>query len=152
MGSYKLIDEIIALSESKSWEMAKVEWRLHSIYFADEPETCLCGHFPIVELCELKNIKNGKFAVVGNCCVKKFLGLPTDKIFNGVKKIKSDPSSNLNGETIEHAYSQGWINSWEYEFYGDVFRKRKFSDKQHAKKRQINENILNRMSRSQGNS
>lgn len=147
MSGFKLAAEIIALSNADSWELAKIEWVLDSIYFAEEPETCLCGHFPIIELCELKNAKNGSSATVGNCCVKKFLGLPSDKIFQAVKRIRVDSDKNLNGETIEHAYSKGWINKWEYEFYGDVFTKRKFSDKQLAKKKQINEKILKRMSK-----
>lgn len=147
MNSFKLTAEVIALSNAASWELAKIEWVLDSIYFAEEPETCLCGHFPIIELCELKNTKNGNSATVGNCCVKKFLGLPSDKIFQAVKKIRIDSNRNLNGETIEHAYSKGWINSWEYKFYCDVFTKRKFSEKQLEKKKQINEKILKRMTK-----
>lgn len=147
MSSFKLAAEIIALSNANSWELAKIEWVLDSIYFAEEPETCLCGHFPIIELCELKNTKNASKATVGNCCVKKFLGLPSDKIFQAVKKIRVDSTKNLNGETIEHAYSKGWINSWEYEFYSQVFTKRKFSVKQLAIKKQINDKILKRMAK-----
>lgn len=147
MSDFKLAAEIIALSNADSWELAKIEWVLDSIYFSEEPEACLCGHFPIIELCELKNTKNGNSATVGNCCVKKFLGLPSDKIFQAVKRIRVDSDKNLNGETIELAYSKGWINEWEYKFYGDVFAKRNFSDKQLAKKKQINEKILKRMSK-----
>lgn len=147
MSHYLLTSGIVKLSNAKSWEMAKTEWELDSIFFAEEPETCLCGHFPIIELCELKNIKNGNHAIVGNCCVKKFLGLPSDKIFQAVKKVKKDSSANLNGETIEHAYSKGWINQWEYEFYGDIFRKRVLTNKQAAKKRQINEKVVVKMNR-----
>lgn len=147
MSSFKLAAEIIALSNADSWELAKIEWVLDSIYFAEDPETCLCGHFPIIELCELKNTKNGSKVTVGNCCVKKFLSLPSDKIFQAVKKIRVDSTRNLNGETIEHAYSKGWINSWEYEFYSQVFNKRKFSEKQLAIKKKINDKILKRMAK-----
>ncbi|WP_260923189.1 hypothetical protein [Novosphingobium sp. 9] len=40
----------MALSRATDWEVAKKEWRLVEISEADEPETCLCGYFPIVEL------------------------------------------------------------------------------------------------------
>jgi hypothetical protein len=81
MSEFKLTEEIINRSQSKVWDMAKLEWSLHKIYEADEPETCLCGHFPIIEICTLRNKLNGQFATVGNCCVKKFIGLPSDLIF-----------------------------------------------------------------------
>lgn len=142
MAEFKLIKEIISLSVSDTWEIAKTEWELNEIYFADEPETCLCGHFPIIELCELKNTKNKELAVVGNCCVKKFIGLPSDKIFQAVKRVRKDGGKGLNSETIELAHSKKWINNWEYTFYVDTFRKRKLSEKQLIKRRQINEKVL----------
>jgi hypothetical protein len=142
MAEFKLIKEIISLSVSDTWEIAKTEWELNEIYIADEPETCLCGRFPIIELCELKNTKNKELAVVGNCCVKKFIGLPSDKIFQAVKRVRKDGGKGLNGETIELAHSKKWINDWEYTFYIDTFRKRKLSEKQLIKRRQINEKVL----------
>lgn len=75
MSEYKLTQEIIALSQAKTWDVAKLEWILHEIYEAEEPETCLCGHFPIIEICTLQNKLNSNFVTVGNCCVKKSGGI-----------------------------------------------------------------------------
>jgi len=47
MFEYKLTEEILKRSQSNVWDMAKLEWKLNVIYEAEEPETCLCGHFPI---------------------------------------------------------------------------------------------------------
>jgi hypothetical protein len=47
MSEYKLTEEILKRSQSNVWDMAKLEWKLNEIYEAEEPETCLCGHFPI---------------------------------------------------------------------------------------------------------
>ena len=60
MSEYKLTNEIIGLSQSKVWDTAKLEWSLSQIYEADEPERCLCGHFPIIEICILQNKFNSK--------------------------------------------------------------------------------------------
>ena len=147
MAEFKLIKEIISLSVSDTWVIAKTEWELNEIYFADEAETCLCGKVPIFELCELKNTKNNELAVVGNCCVKKFIGLPSDKIFQAVKRVRKDGGKGLNGEAIELARSKNWINEWEYNFYVDTFRKRKLSEKQLIKRRQINEKVLFRINK-----
>ena len=147
MGQATLINEVLSLSVSQTWEVAKTEWILSEIYFSDEPETCLCGHFPIIELCELKNKQNENIATVGNCCVKKFIGLPTDKIFQAVKRIRKDGGKSLNREAIKLAYSKKWINNWEFGFYEDTLRRRKLSDKQILKRKQINEKVLLKISK-----
>lgn len=37
---------ILVRSKATDWEVAKKEWKLVEISEADEPETCLCGHYP----------------------------------------------------------------------------------------------------------
>ena len=148
MSEYKLTSNIIQLSQSDIWDIAKLEWVLKEIYEADEPETCLCGHFPIIEVCVLSNKLNQKTTTVGNCCVKKFIGLPSDKIFQAVKRIRKDNHKSLNIEAIEHAFGKGWINEWEYNFSVDTVRKRKLSDKQLQTRKKINEKMLFNMKRS----
>src|SRR5579863_4385332 len=147
MSQFKLIAEIIKRSVTRAWDQAKLEWSLLEVYEADEPETCLCGHFPIIELCVLKNDQNGVQVTVGNCCVKKFVGLPSDKIFEGVKRVRKDGSKSLNAEAVQHAFDRGWINEWERSFYMNVMRKRGLTYKQKSKKLQINELVLRRMRR-----
>lgn len=148
MSEYKLTEEIINRSQSKVWDIAKLEWSLYQIYEADEPETCLCGHFPILEICTLKNKLNGQFATVGNCCVKKFIGLPSNLIFQAVKRVRKDNQKSLNAEAIQHAYEKGWINEWEYKFSIDTMRKRNLSQKQLQKRMKVNEKMLANMRRS----
>ena len=139
---YQLTREIIARSSSQTWDEAKLEWELFSIYRQTEPDTCLCGHFPILELCVLRNRINGNEAIVGNVCVKKFLGLPSDLIFQAIARVSKDLSKGLNTETLDHARRKGWINDWEKEFYSDTMRKRSLSDKQLVKRVQINRKIM----------
>ena len=147
MSEYKLTEEILKRSQSKVWGIAKLEWGLHQIYEAEEPETCLCGHFPIIEICSLRNKLNAQFATVGNCCVKKFIGLPSDLIFQAVKRIRKDNLKSLNAEAIQHAYEKGWINEWEYKFSIDTMRKRNLSTKQLQTRKQVNEKMLANMRR-----
>jgi hypothetical protein len=148
MGQYKLFEEIIARSVAKDWDTAVQEWGLLDVYDAEgEPETCLCGHFPIVEICVLRNRRNGRDAEVGNCCVKKFMGLPSDKIFTGLKRVRKDNDAALNIAAAEHARSKGWVNAWEYGFLIDTARKRKLTGNQLAKRQQINARVLQRVKR-----
>lgn len=145
MSEYKLTEEIIKLSVADRWDQAKLEWTLQDVYFGEEPSTCLCGHTPIIEICTLKNIKNANIAEVGNCCVKKFIGLPSDKIFQAIKRIKNDAERALNAEAVDYFHSKGILDIWEYNFYFDTLRKRNLSDKQLIARVKINKKVLLRI-------
>jgi hypothetical protein len=145
MSEYKLTADIVALSQGDIWDIAKLEWDLSEIYQTEEPDTCLCGHFPIIEICILKNKFNHNLPTVGNCCVKKFIGLPSDKIFQAVKRIGKDNQKSINAEAIQHVKNKNWLNNWEYDFYMDIMRKRKLSSKQLQKKTQINQKFIDKM-------
>ena len=147
MSEYNLTSGIIKLSESNRWDKAKLEWVLDEVYESDEPDRCLCGHFPIIEICIISNRLNSNSAIVGNCCVKKFIGLPSDRIFSSVKNVRKDIEKSLNSETIQHAFDKNWINDWEYNFYIDTMRKRKLSEKQFSIRIKINGKILNKLKR-----
>jgi len=151
MSEYKLTEEILQKSNSKIWDIAKLEWTLDEIYETDEPESCLCGHFPIIEICILRNKVNAQVATVGNCCVKKFIGLPSDLIFQAVKRVRKDNQKSLNAEAIQYAYKKGWINEWERKFSIDTIRKRVLSDKQLQTRMKVNEKMLLNMKRSNTN-
>lgn len=142
VSEFKLIERILNLSEAKVWQHAKREWELESVYEEDEPDTCMCGHYPINEICLLRNKENGNSAIVGNVCVKKFLRLPSGPIFAAVKGVKRGSRKSFNAETINLAHRRGWINQWETDFYVDTMRKRKLTEKQSAKRTQVNEKIL----------
>lgn len=138
----RLAREIVALSDSDSWESAKLEWDLAEVYYLDEPSTCLCGHTPIIEICVLRNRQNGNQAEVGNVCVNNFLGLESNLIFDGLRRILADSSAALNAAATGHAYDHGWITDWEWEFCQDTRRKRKLSSRQLQKRIQINKRVL----------
>lgn len=147
MAHFELASKIIDLSVADTWDEAKLEWSLVDFFKEEKPDTCLCGHFPIVENCVLTNRLNGNQAIVGNVCVKKFLGLPSDKIFLGINRIAQDNKRSLNAEAIDHAYRKGWITDWERKFYLNTMRKRKPSIKQRDKRIEINDKILGMIAR-----
>jgi hypothetical protein len=147
VSEYQLTTEILNRSVGRTWDEAKLEWALLEVYETEKPETCLCGHFPIIELCVLINQRNKNQATVGNCCVKKFIGLPSDKIFQAVKRIRKDQSKSLNAEAVQHAFDRRWIRKWEKDFYFNIMRKHKLSPKQASKKTEINLLVLARMKR-----
>ena len=71
------------------------------------------------------NTHNENKAIVGNCCVKKFLPeLGTGRIFDALKEDR------VNAACISLAYDRGVINSWENKFAGEMWRKRKYTPKQ----------------------
>ncbi|MYB05041.1 MAG: hypothetical protein F4Y24_01685 [Gemmatimonadetes bacterium] len=136
---------IVELSEAADWDRARLEWRIEDIYIQRKPETCLCGHFPINELCVLRNRKNHNRAIVGNVCVKKFMKLSSDRMFAAIKRVTADETKAFNVHVIEHAFAKRWINDWERDFYLDTWRKRKLSARQMTKRREINRKVLARV-------
>ena len=141
-GRYRLFECITSLSTSTNWEEAKKEWYLAHIEIASPEEVadneyqCLCGHKHLKELCYIKNKKNGKEVLVGNCCVKKFLNLESDPIFRAVKKGK------VNIATVDYAFKRGIITEWERGFLKSTIRKRKLSFKQSAVLERLHKKIF----------
>ena len=138
----QLREGILALSEASNWDVARKEWALHYVYEADEPETCLCGHFPIIEICEISNRVTKKKVEVGNRCVRRFLGFRSDLIFTAIKRIRKDITKSLNEDAIAFFKERGLLTKWEYGFLQDTMKKRNLSGKQFASRKTINEKVL----------
>ena len=141
---YCLIQAITAKSVAQSWDEAKREWDLMEIYFCEEgfAETCICGHYPIKECCVLDNKLNRNTVIVGNVCVKRFIGINTPLIFDAVKRVAADRGKALNYEALEYMYKKGWVNEWEFKFYQDTWRKRVLTSKQLTTRKNINTKVL----------
>ena len=82
---------ILALSRATDWEVAKKEWRLVEISEADEPETCLCGHFPIIELCTISNATTVKIGGRRQCVREALPRLPLRSDFPIAEACPSRP-------------------------------------------------------------
>lgn len=143
MGQYKLCQEIIAKSNAHNWEDAKKEWDLDRVYESDEPLTCLCGHYPIINICVLYNVYNHHYIEVGNECVKKFFKIRlSDAIIKSIKKVKSDIRKSINIETIDYLHAKKCINDYDYNFYKNIKSRRNLSDKQWKYKEDLNRRFL----------
>lgn len=143
----QLRDGILVLSNATDWEVAQKEWSLVNVYEADEPETCLCGHFPIMEICQISNRITGHRTEVGNRCVQRFLGVRSDLIFTAIKRIRKNISKSLNADAIAFFKERGALNDWEYGFLQDTKNKRNLSTAQMTARRRINAKILSAISR-----
>ena len=147
MSQHKLITALLARSQSDLWREARLEWEFLTIYKGRGDDSCLCGHTPIIELCKLRNKLNDNTAIVGNCCVKRFLNIQTDLIFDAVKRIERDSTKSVNLRTLQQAISEAWITEWEFNFYKRIHKKqfRKLSPKQASIKMEVNRKILRRI-------
>lgn len=134
--------EIISRSDAKTWSEARLEWRLSWIDIAPELRGCLCGHFPIREICYLTNIKNRSRAEVGNVCVNKFMGINSAAVFRCLGRIRKDDRKSLTPDAYELFHDNGVLTDWEYEFCEDTCRSRNLTDRQMLKRRNINRKVL----------
>lgn len=138
--------EIIARSDANSWEPAKAEWALACVYWQATGGQCLCTHKPIKEICVLRNSKSEQEAIVGNCCVKRFLeNISSEIIFAAVRRVNLDGAKALNREVIKFARNLDWISAWDHKFYVNTWRKRKMTERQGNQRIRINNLILRRM-------
>jgi hypothetical protein len=116
---FKLIDEILSMSESQYWDDAILEWDFTNAYYSEELQTCLCGHYPIKNICVIKNHINQNQTEVGNCCINKFLSIEEgNNIFSSLKRIKDDNTKSMSNETLEYLYSKRILSNTEYNFFG----------------------------------
>jgi len=143
----QLRERILELSEASNWGLARKEWAVRDIYEADEPQTCLCGHFPIIEICEISNSVTNNNAEVGNRCVRRFLGFRSDLIFTAIKRIRNDITKSLNEDAIVFFRDRGLLNTWEYGFLQNTMKKRDLSLKQLTSRKSINQKVLDAIGR-----
>lgn len=137
---FALFERIIELSKTNDWHIARKEWTVEGIYISDDPETCLCGHYPIKELCVLYNAVTDTRATVGNCCVRHFLGDNTvGRVLDAIKDQR------INGDLIEYAYNAGVLDDWEYSFLCSTWRKRKMTTKQAAIYKKLHKKIFSKL-------
>lgn len=135
--------EIVARSRSKIWDIAKTEWSVVSMENVEEPETCLCGHFPITEVLILQNKYSKECVRIGNVCVNKFI--VKNNNFNGYKRICKDTSKSVNYELLEFAYKNNWISQRDFDFYKAIMSKRTLTVKQMSWKKDINASIISKV-------
>jgi hypothetical protein len=134
--------EILSRSRASDWEAAKSEWHLIGISEAEEPETCLCSHFPIIELCTIANRITHSQVDVGNVCVKRFLGFRSDLIFASIKRVRADITKSVGADATVLFHERNIINAWEYDFQQSTMSKRILTPKQMETRMVINRKIL----------
>lgn len=140
--------EILRLSRATSWGAACLEWALVGIEEIEgEPETCLCSHHPIRQVCTIRNRHTKHEVDVGNECVKRFLGIRSDKVFACIQRIRKDPSKSINPDALDLFYKKGLFNDREHDFLRDTMRKRNLTPKQLAWRVQLNNKILRAIAR-----
>lgn len=135
--------EMIARSQDKDWQQAKLEWDLELVFQVGDPQVCLCGHQPILQICTLRNHLTNKRAEVGNVCVERFLGMRSRRIFSALKRIRADLKRSLNKEAIEMFQKLKVISYGDAEEYLTFYRKRKWvTEEQWALKQEVNQAVL----------
>lgn len=140
---YKLINEIIKISESKIWESAKHEWDFQRVYINPQTQSCLCGKKSIVNVCVIKNALNANVAEVGNCCVNRFLEIDNGNIiFEAINRLNKDITKSLGVGALEYLNGKNLLTELQYDIYKDTVRKWKLTKKQMDTRIGINRKFL----------
>jgi hypothetical protein len=143
MSQAQLREVVLAHSSSDTWEQAAREWSLVDVDQADEPRTCICGHFPIIHVNTIANSVNGNVLEdVGSCCIVQFMDERPDLVLKGFSRAAKGEV--LNEAALTYARERGWIDAWAFQFYSDTMRKRNLSAKQAMWRERINRQVLER--------
>jgi hypothetical protein len=143
----QLRDHILARSKATDWDVARKEWALVHLFESEEPDTCPCGHFPIIEICVIANRVTKQTTEVGNVCVRRFLGFRSDLIFAAIKRIGKDTTKSLNADAIAFFQTRGLFTAWEYKFLQDTMKNRTLTLAQRDWRKKINEKVLSAIRR-----
>lgn len=135
---------ILPLSKANNFDAARREWILEAVEVSDDYDYCPCGQM-ILEHCYLHNTVTGNRTYVGNVCVNRFIGIDTGSLFDGLKRIREDPSANANLSVIEYAEKRGFLFENEPIFLRSTRLKRSLNPAQKAWKAKINLRILNKV-------
>jgi hypothetical protein len=136
----RLKNHILPLSMAQTFNVARGEWDLVAVEISDEFDECPCGQ-QIKEHCYITNRITGHSTYVGNVCINRFIGIDTGNLFDGLRRIATDPAANANWEVIEYAKKRGYLYENEYSFLVQTRLKRKLSARQIAWKEKINRRI-----------
>ncbi len=144
MSDYKKLHAaVIEASNSKDWNIAKLEWEFISAYRDNSGKNCLCGHH-IVEVCQIQNKHNLYILEVGNECVKQF-NQDFDNLAKNILTIEKCLSKNTPSNLAKFAFQKGLITESELKFCLETAKKRKPSVKQEQWKININSKIIGRL-------
>lgn len=153
---WELPEKLIPMSVGSSWAAASREWELDYIEMLekdDDLEECLCSHYPIRELCHIRNKNNGNTAVVGNHCIGKFGedGASNEelehvpRIFQACHRILSKESASANPPLIELALKNKIFTEKDAQFYHEIWRKKDLTSRQALYKSSLNQELLYRI-------
>lgn len=115
----KLIKHILSLSEAEVIEEAVKEWRTTGIEL--DRTDCPCGQRDIVQKCYIQNDRTGSETFIGNCCVKRFLGVDQEFAFKWLRRKETNKKPPIPDEQlIEYCWDKGIITHWEAGFLCDT--------------------------------
>lgn len=121
----RLIAELLKRSESKDWATARAEWEYFSSEVLEGYETCLCGQYPIRELCWMRNRSTNEVAAIGNVCVLYFVDRDLAGLFSSIKRVTEEKDKKLDWRLVESAWRAGVITRFDLEWYSETFSKRR---------------------------
>jgi hypothetical protein len=115
----KLMASLLPLGIANNWENAIDEWAYIDLYQKIDG-VCPCGQKHIINRCVLENLITKETIEVGSDCVKNFLNINTHFVFDGMDKLRKDPTKKMNEDFFEFVKQRKWVNEWQIGFYHSI--------------------------------
>lgn len=140
----RLVENILAHSKGKNWEIAKWERRVYEIYYSKVAMECLCWQKNIKNICVIQHKQTEKLCIIWNECIHHFLNKDYDYLFKDIKKLLKDGKQAVSEKTLNYIQSHGIADKGTCWMYG-LYRRRKleFSHPQMQIRTNVNSAFLN---------
>lgn len=143
----RLKAHILPLSKSSNFDDAKREWTLVAIEKSEQTDNCPCGQ-KIREHCYIRNTETNAHTYVGNVCIRRFMGINVQTLFDGLERIRGPEAARANHDLIEYAKERGYLyDEREYQFLLSIRKKqtRTLTEKQLNWERKAQRRILEQL-------
>ncbi len=140
----RLVENILAHSKGKNWEIAKWERRVYEIYYSKVAMECLCWQKNIKNICVIQHKQTEKLCIIWNECIHHFLNKDYDYLFKDIKKLLKDGKQAVSEKTLNYIQSHGIADKGTCWMYG-LYRRRRleFSHPQMRIRTNVNKAFLN---------
>ena len=140
----RLVENILAHSKGKNWEIAKWERRVYEIYYSKVAMGCLCWQKNIKNICVIQHKQTEKLCIIWNECIHHFLNKDYDYLFKDIKKLLKDGKQAVSEKTLNYIQSHGIADKGTCWMYG-LYRRRRleFSHPQMQIRTNVNRAFLN---------
>ncbi|EKA4523340.1 hypothetical protein B4926_19005 [Vibrio cholerae] len=143
--SYKLFEQVIALSRASDWENAKKEWEFKGFSQGNADETCLCGKCSISKIFTLFNKHTRCQIALGSSCINKFIPFTDQNLRKNAIQVLQDNTKQFDLKIMNQCLTQGIIEQNDLFYYAPIGKRKSIDPWKLEHRVEVNMKIASRL-------